>query len=121
MWDLVWEWVRSSPGKDDQPSLSQIGSYPSGISPYGVFDLVGNASEWTADYYNWAGYDEVSRDNPLVLEPAWNHVLRGSAWLMPYGESLDGYELNRCSTRSSSHGDTRDARMGFRCASSSLE
>jgi formylglycine-generating enzyme required for sulfatase activity len=69
-----------------------------------------------ADFYNWDGYWEIGSDNPLVLQPAWNHVIRGSAWLMPYGGLLEGYDTSRCAARSSSHGDTRDARMGFRCA-----
>jgi len=115
MWDDAWDLLIHPPG-EDHPTLKPVGSYPNGVSPYGVYDLVGNASEWVADYYNWDGYWGVSTDNPLVLEPTWNHVIRGSAWLMPYGSLLGGYDTNRCSARSSSHGDTRDARAGFRCA-----
>lgn len=115
MWDDSWDLLITSPGLDS-PSLMPVGSYPDGASPYGIYDLVGNASEWVADYYNWQGYGEVSTSNPLVLEPPWNHVIRGSAWLMPYGGLLGGHDTNRCSARSSSHGDTRDARTGFRCA-----
>jgi len=117
MWDQSWMVLRDPPSSA-YPSPQAIGSFPSGISSDGIFDLVGNASEWTADHYNWDGYWHVGNTNPLVTEPAWNHVLRGSSWFMPYGITLDGHDLNRCSSRSSSHGDTRDARMGFRCARS---
>ena len=118
MWEEAWSFLLDSyhPGK--HPALKPVGSYPAGVSPYGIHDLVGNASEWTADRYNWDGYWQVSPINPLVSEPTWNHVLRGSAWLMPFGRTLDGFDYSRCSARSSSHGDTRDARMGFRCAKS---
>jgi formylglycine-generating enzyme required for sulfatase activity len=120
MWDDAWELLTTSPG-ENQPTLMPVGSYPEGVSPYGIYDLIGNASEWVADYYNWEGYWQVSNINPLVLEPTWNHVLRGSAWLMPYGVFEGEYDPNRCAARSSSHGDTRDARMGFRCARSENE
>ena len=116
-WDDAWA-LLIHPQPDEHPSLKPVGSYPDGVSPFGIYDLVGNASEWVADYYNWDGYWEISTDNPLVLDPPWNHVLRGSAWLMPYGGDLGGHDTNRCTARSSSHGDTRDARVGFRCASS---
>ena len=118
MWEEAWSFLLLSSNQTEHPTLKPIGSYPAGASPYGLLDSVGNASEWTADYYNWDGYWQVSRVNPLVLEPTWNHVLRGSSWLMPYGTTLDGLDYSRCSARSSSHGDTRDARMGFRCARS---
>ena len=118
MWEEAWNYLVLSPNQEKTPMIKPIGSYPAGTSPYGLLDLVGNASEWTADRYNWDGYWQVSAVNPFVSEPTWNHVLRGSAWLMPFGTTLDGFDYSRCSARSSSHGDTRDARMGFRCARS---
>ena len=115
IWEEAWD-LLVSPARNKYPALESVGSYPQGASIYGIHDLAGNASEWVADYYNWDGYWEISSKNPLVMSPPWNHVVRGSAWLMPFGSSLGGYDLNRCSTRSSSHGDINDARMGFRCA-----
>lgn len=120
MWEDAWVLLTTAPDRN-LPALKPVGSYPRGVSPYGVYDLVGNASEWVADYYNWDGYWQVSTSNPLVVEPPWNHVVRGSAWLMPYGSLLGGYDVNRCTARSSSHGDTSDPRMGFRCALSASD
>ena len=120
MWEEAWALARS-PASGTVPALAPVGSYPAGASPYGIYDLVGNASEWVADYYNWDGYWEIDSHNPLILEPTWNHVLRGSAWFMPYGEHLGEIDSSRCSSRSSSHGDTHDPRTGFRCALSAVE
>ena len=120
MWDDAWNLLNQPPG-NNLPALKPVGSIPGGVSPYGIYDLIGNASEWVADYYNWDGYWLVSDTNPLVLEPTWNHVIRGSAWLMPYGDLLGEHDINRCAARSSSHGDTRDVRAGFRCARSTSD
>jgi formylglycine-generating enzyme required for sulfatase activity len=117
MWEDAWD-LLTTPSPKDLPAIKPVGSYPCGVSPYGIHDLIGNASEWVADYYNWDGYWVVSNRNPLVVEPPWNHVVRGSAWLMPYGSLLGGHDSNRCAARSSSHGDTSDARIGIRCARS---
>jgi formylglycine-generating enzyme required for sulfatase activity len=52
--NLTWPWGNtfeadlSAAGEaDTQP----VGSYPDGVSPFGVFDLAGNAAEWVADDY----------------------------------------------------------------------
>jgi formylglycine-generating enzyme required for sulfatase activity len=34
--------------KKDDPMLAEIGSFPSGVSPYGIHDMCGNALQWTS-------------------------------------------------------------------------
>ncbi len=40
-----------SPASDIVMHLSPVGRYPKGASTYGVFDMVGNAWEWTESWY----------------------------------------------------------------------
>jgi formylglycine-generating enzyme required for sulfatase activity len=97
------------------PQLQPVGSYPNGQSDYGIFDLVGSASEWVADWYNWAGYARLPQHNPLNTAPPWNHVVRGSAWFDQQGRANLIPAVSRCAARSSSH-SYDDPRLGFRCA-----
>ncbi len=115
-WDIAWRLLRVTP-LPGQPGLRPVGSYPAGASPYGVMDMVGGASEWVADWYNWAGYSQIPTRNPLNLAPPWNHCLRGGPWHDPTGDAAWVQTMSRCSARNSSH-EIRDPRVGFRCARS---
>jgi formylglycine-generating enzyme required for sulfatase activity len=97
------------------PSLYPVGSFPLGASFYGVLDLVGNTSEWMADWYNWDGYWDLPLTNPIGLGPPWNHSIRGSGWFDRCGQEGEIADLSRCSARNSSH-SYDDPRLGFRCA-----
>jgi formylglycine-generating enzyme required for sulfatase activity len=61
---------------------TSVGSYEDGVSPYGVYDMEGNVSEWVAD---WANYDDSSQEqspyaNPTGPESGVWRVFRGSSW-----------------------------------------
>jgi iron(II)-dependent oxidoreductase len=118
-WAYAWQLLQTTPGTG-QLGLQPVGSYPTGVSFYGVMDLVGNASEWVFDWYNWSDYSNLPLRNPINLEPRWNHGVRGSAWHDPAG-TVDQVRIwSRCSTRSSAH-SIADPRTGFRCARSVSE
>jgi formylglycine-generating enzyme required for sulfatase activity len=95
--------------------LKPVGSYPDGASEFGVLDLVGNASEWVADWYDPAFYASMPAKNPVSSGPPWSRSLRGSGWYGLFGQQGYVERECRCSARNASHSyDT--AWIGFRCA-----
>jgi formylglycine-generating enzyme required for sulfatase activity len=116
VWQVAWGLVRAT-GNRAGPGLRPVGSYRDGASFYGVLDMVGNASEWVADWYNWSDYFHLPARNPRNLGPPWNHSLRGSPWHDPTGDADWVQNMSRCSARNSSH-ETQDPRVGLRCVRS---
>jgi formylglycine-generating enzyme required for sulfatase activity len=102
--------------------LNTVGSHPAGISPYGVFDMAGNVSEWTADWY---AVRSLLTDPEFIAGPDTGtaRVVKGGSYLSP-AESLRaafriGYPPD--GSFSTSDGTVIDASTGtidrgFRCA-----
>lgn len=67
-----------------------VGSYPNGASPYGAFDMAGNAWEWVNDWYHSSYYQFAPGVNPLGPEAS-DHTpnpvkgLRGGSWYFQEG------------------------------------
>ena len=92
---------------------TQVGSYESGASPYGIYDLSGNVWEWVADWYSKAYYHNSPASNPLGSDSGSYRVLRGGAWT----NSGYGYYI-RASVRYGVNPGYSDFIVGFRCSSS---
>jgi formylglycine-generating enzyme required for sulfatase activity len=89
-----------------------VGSYESGKSPYGVYDMGGNVWEWTSSLYEPYPYDE--NDGREDLNSSEARVARGGAW-----EEL-GYYLRSAGRKMTNSGaSTPD--IGFRCARGSVD
>jgi eukaryotic-like serine/threonine-protein kinase len=58
----------------------QVGSYPSGASPYGALDMAGNAWEWTSGWYSTNYFSTSPEQNPPGPETGSQRVLRGGSW-----------------------------------------
>lgn len=89
--------------------IDPVFSYPGDMSPYGAFDLAGNAWEWTADWYDARAYARLADDSVNPLGPTVSssrppeRTIRGGSkdWL--------------ASWRTGERPDRRLPFLGFRC------
>ena len=94
----------------DQNRTQPVGSRPSGASPYGAVDLIGNVWEWVNDWYGATYYAEAPAANPTGPENGTYRVLRGGSWF-----DDDPSEL-RASFRYGTNPAYSLINDGFRCA-----
>jgi formylglycine-generating enzyme required for sulfatase activity len=88
--------------------LAAVGSYSSGKSPYGIFDLAGNVSEWVGDWYQ-ESFESSDFLNPKGPESGIGKVIRGGGW-------YDPWERLKSTKRFQSAKTYRSDDLGFRCA-----
>ena len=50
-WGNVWDPAKANAGDGSRGAPVAVGSYPSGVSPFGILDMAGNVWEYTADWY----------------------------------------------------------------------
>lgn len=110
-WGNRWAYGRSNTGEelwDD--GVAPVGSYQGDVSPYGVIDMSGNVSEWTADWYRaYPGSDYSSKDFGEQFK-----VVRGAAW---GGEGHYALKLfQRGAYRFNLKPEAQHEDLGFRCA-----
>ena len=93
---------------DGFDQTAPIGSFPEDISPYGVYDMAGNVSEWVADRWG-SRYYAVSPDSTPSgpLEGAYR-IVRGGSW------DAFGYYI-RATTRAWADSTNKVKHIGFRC------
>ncbi len=92
-----------------------VGSYQSGKSPYGSYDMAGNVWEWVEDFYSFDYFSAYPSNqwpsNPTGPASGEFRILRGGSWINP-GEFL------RSSYRDKSEPTGSSYNWGFRCARS---
>jgi len=103
------EVINSERANYDGPKgdTSKVGSYESGKSPFGIYDMAGNVWEWTADWYG--DYSSSPSSNPAGPGSGTSRVLRGGAW-----NNNDNY--TRSANRNRDDPANTFNNVGFRCA-----
>lgn len=67
--------MENSPAYGPQPVSSK------NPNAFGLYDMVGNLSEWCEDFYHFEGYPAIDRTNPLRNDDGFNgRVIRGGNW-----------------------------------------
>jgi formylglycine-generating enzyme required for sulfatase activity len=88
---------------------TEVGTYPSGASPYDVLDMAGNVWELVADWYNSNYYASSPFRNPVGPSSGQYRVVRGGSW-------GDAAKVVRVALRLWPVPTFRDDVVGFRCA-----
>jgi eukaryotic-like serine/threonine-protein kinase len=99
----------AEPINDGFPFTSPVSQYPAGASPSGALDMVGNVSQWVADWYGQTYYAGSPDRNPTGPATGDKRVTRGSGW-------ANLARLARVARRGSLEPDNRSGDLGFRCA-----
>ncbi len=86
-----------------------VGSYPSGVSPNGVYDMAGNLAEWVYDWYQDNYYEVGPDENPTGPETGEFKIFRGGSY-ESQGDAL------KTTFRDWLSPDVYQPTLGFRCA-----
>ena len=98
---LCWNGDGNDLGKGNRQGTCPVGAFPTGASPFGALDMVGNVWEWTSTAY--CPYDNRACGDL-------RRVIRGGGWnnLVP--------EYVRAQDRSKEATKARNDNIGLRCA-----
>jgi formylglycine-generating enzyme required for sulfatase activity len=88
--------------------VARVGSHANDRSPFGIFDLAGNVTEWVADWFS-ESFPEGDVRNPKGPDSGSGKVLRGASWYEP-AERLG------VTKRWHANPSSRNDGIGFRCA-----
>jgi formylglycine-generating enzyme required for sulfatase activity len=84
---------------------SEVNAHPSGASPFGVMDMIGNVFEWTDEYV-----DDHTR--AAILRGDGYYHPQGSQWYFPHPQRLSEHAKYLLMAPSKDRSGT----LGFRCA-----
>jgi len=111
--DLDFRKFNSKETQGENWSLMPVGSFPNGVSIYGVHDLIGNANEWVKDHFDINYYKTPNPpSNPE------NTIYSNHEMVQKGGSYLTSYVYMHSAWRKSGLRDNSYSTVGFRCASS---
>jgi formylglycine-generating enzyme required for sulfatase activity len=104
------EYFTGSTWENCVEDTTQVGSYPTGASPYGALDMAGNVLEWVNDWYGSSYYSTSPYANPPGPASGSYKVQHGGC----FGSDWDGV---RVSLREGYYYPGNSSHVaGFRCA-----
>jgi formylglycine-generating enzyme required for sulfatase activity len=106
-WGDAFDKSRCNTSESGIGSTTPVGRYPSGASPFQVWDVAGNVWEWTSSLYKPYAYNP--NDGREDQQSTGNRVLRGGSWGTHGGNA-------RAACRVHNGPDTFDVYDGFRLA-----
>jgi serine/threonine-protein kinase len=92
----------------DRKNTEPVTDHAIGVSPYGLYNMAGNAAEWCDDWYDRKYYSLSPRANPINRKIAKSKVFRGG------GFNSKEWEM-RSSRRRSFEPHLSNVETGFRC------
>lgn len=110
----TYPWGARAPTRKDARYDTLDGPGPVGQFPpnhFGLYDMAGNAWEWTSDWYEKDYYAVAPERNPAGPASGLYRVLRGGSW-------ADVTKFLTCAHRSWARPLERSPNIGFRCAAS---
>ena len=91
------------------PPIISVDKYENALSPYGLYQTIGNVSEWVSDWYDQDYYKTAPGRNPKGPETGSQKAFRGGGW-------MDSTTTMRAAMRNGTDPKTKINWMGFRCA-----
>ena len=111
---VKYPWGNEKPDKtrvnfnDHVGKTTPVGSYPTGKSDYGVFDLSGNVAEWVRDWHFPEYYLFSPKENPPGPDKGHYKIIRGGNW-------KNNAEDVNLTYRNATIPKARSKTVGFRC------
>ena len=109
-WGNLWNADKTNTAETGLKKLVSVGSYADGISPYGCYDMAGNAYDWCSDWFHIETYKYAPAENPMGAIEGRRKVIRGGSW-QPRGEYAA-----RCANRAAKEPADASHNVSFRIA-----
>ncbi len=82
-WGFEFDTAKAMSSVPEATGTVPVNSYPNGTSPYGIYNMAGNVSEWVSDWYQSDYYTQqlnAPEPNPKGPISGTDKVYRGGSW-----------------------------------------